>query len=97
MPWTRGPSRTSTDEWRWLKRDVIHRDGERCANCGSSGCRLELDHRVPHAEGGTDRMSNLQLLCQDCHDVKSKAEANRGKARRAARRRLPLTPHPGLR
>lgn len=97
MPWTRGRSRTSTDEWRWLKRDVIHRDGLRCAGCGATGCTLELDHRIPHAEGGTDALANLQLLCGPCHEAKTQAEANRGKARRAARRRLPTTPHPGLR
>ncbi len=96
MPWTPGLSRTSTDMWRWLKRDVIHRDGSRCAQCGATDQPLALDHRIPHAEGGTDALANLQLLCPPCHDAKTQAEANRGKARRAARRRLPPTPHPGL-
>jgi 5-methylcytosine-specific restriction protein A len=54
------------------------------------------DHIVPHAEHGTDDLSNGQGLCSPCHDVKTRAEIARGKFRvsKAAARRDP-EPHPG--
>lgn len=52
-----------------------------CAECGRHG-RITLatqrDHIVPLEEGGQDIESNVQGLCADCHDVKSKAERARG-------------------
>jgi 5-methylcytosine-specific restriction protein A len=32
------------------------------------------DHIVPLAEGGTDATSNLQPLCQSCHNAKTMRE-----------------------
>lgn len=46
-----------------------------CANCGSSE-KLEADHVKPvvdHPDLAND-MSNLQLLCEDCHKKKSRNE-----------------------
>lgn len=37
------------------------------------------DHIIPLAEGGTDDPSNIQPLCQDCSDAKTKQEAKRGR------------------
>ena len=34
--------------------------------CGS-GENLEIDHVVPLARGGSNRLENLQLLCRDCN------------------------------
>ena len=34
--------------------------------CGSRE-NLEIDHVVPLARGGSNRLENLQLLCQDCN------------------------------
>ncbi len=36
------------------------------------------DHIVPLEEGGTDTEDNVQNICADCHDEKSKAERARG-------------------
>lgn len=43
----------------------------------------QRDHIVALEEGGTDDDSNVQGLCKACHDVKSKAESQRGRARHA--------------
>lgn len=40
-----------------------------------------VDHRTPLAEGGADDDDNRQSLCKRHHDVKSAAEAARGRAR----------------
>lgn len=36
-----------------------------------------VDHAKRSADGGTDGIGNLQLLCADCHQAKTRAE-NKG-------------------
>jgi len=47
--------------------------------CCSCNCKLEskgfhLDHIKPLTSGGTNDESNIQILCKDCHMMKSKEE-----------------------
>jgi len=58
---------------RW---EVFKRDGHRCVACGASpaqdpSVRLEIDHTIPHAAGGSDDPTNLRTLCQTCNRGKS--------------------------
>jgi hypothetical protein len=48
-----------------VKRDVYKRD-KTCSNCGSTH-RLNFDHRVPYARGGTNDSENIRLLCFQCN------------------------------
>lgn len=43
----------------------------------------ERDHVIPLAEGGADDETNEQALCAACHEVKSIAESQRGRSRKA--------------
>lgn len=43
---------------------------------------IEVDHRVPLADGGTDFEDNVQGLCRGCHRDKTRAE-NSARAKRA--------------
>jgi 5-methylcytosine-specific restriction endonuclease McrA len=52
-----------TREWQAKRQRVMVRDGNRCAVCGRTGGRLELDHRVPRGSGGSDDERNLRLVC----------------------------------
>lgn len=70
-----------------LRRDPI------CRACGAAPS-TQADHILPHAEGGSDHMSNGQGLCTPCHDAKTRTEQARGRARRSLHR--PRPPHPGL-
>jgi len=92
--WTRGNSRTSTPQWKRLRRTAIRVFGNECARCGADGAdvRLELDHIIPVAEGGTDTLDNAQLLCGPCHQPKTQAEAACGRARRSPLRKPPIHP-----
>ena len=49
-----------------------------CQRLGRVTLATQRDHIVPLAEGGADDDSNVQGLCHDCHDAKSKAERQRG-------------------
>ena len=35
---------------------------------------LEVDHKIPLSDGGTNDIDNLWLLCRDCHKKKTIAE-----------------------
>jgi hypothetical protein len=54
---------------RDVKRAVWRRDRGQCANCGSRE-RLEFDHIVPIAKGGSNTERNVQLLCEACNRSK---------------------------
>ena len=55
-----------------IRHEVMLRDGGRCTSI-SDGKRCEstrfidLHHIVPVYEGGTNEVSNLTLLCSQCH------------------------------
>ena len=49
-----------------LRRLVLERDGRRCVYCGASD-RLECDHVIPVAQGGTDSLENLVTACLPCN------------------------------
>ena len=53
-----------------VKQAVWNRDGGKCVCCGSS-IRLEFDHVIPVAKGGSNFENNIQLLCYDCNRTKS--------------------------
>jgi hypothetical protein len=48
---------------------VWNRDGRKCVQCGSNE-RLEFDHIVPLAKGGSNTERNIQLLCEPCNRAK---------------------------
>lgn len=54
------------DHIRYL---VIRRSGFRCHYCGATG-KLEVDHIIPLAAGGTNDMSNLVAACPHCNRSK---------------------------
>ena len=58
----------------WLARrfETLKRDKYRCRLCGASTAdgddvRLEVDHRIARANGGTDAPDNLWTLCFACN------------------------------
>lgn len=65
----RGLPRSVTLSLRWR---VLKRDNFRCVACGRSpatevGCQLHVDHIVPSAHGGENRVENLRTLCAACN------------------------------
>jgi 5-methylcytosine-specific restriction endonuclease McrA len=53
---------------------IMRRDGFRCRICGVSsddGAKLEVDHIIARARGGSNDDKNLWTLCFDCNNGKS--------------------------
>ncbi len=63
-------------------------NGGRCAACGERRPELlQLDHKIPLREAPHLQLSagNVQLLCLDCHEIKTGIE----RSRRASSARFP--------
>lgn len=60
-----------TQDWKATREAIKIRDRNQCMNCGDSGeeTSLDLHHIVPRGQGGSDRISNLILLCRQCHEA----------------------------
>jgi 5-methylcytosine-specific restriction protein A len=83
--WNRNPSawqgKGSTRKWRTIRSAVLNRDKHLCVECKVNGiCNpaTEVDHIVPKNNGGTDALSNLQSLCKEHHEEKTKRESQHG-------------------
>ena len=62
--------------WRKLRKKVIARDKGMCQECRRKGIYnpgRDVDHIIDKADGGTDDMDNLQLLCVPHHTAKTAA------------------------
>jgi 5-methylcytosine-specific restriction endonuclease McrA len=57
-----------------LRFEIFTRDEYKCQYCGrtiSDGIKLEIDHKLPVAEGGKDNYDNLITSCNECNSGKS--------------------------
>jgi 5-methylcytosine-specific restriction endonuclease McrA len=75
-----------------VAREVYVRDEGRCTFCADDGRRcgerrlLQLDHLVPHAEGGEPTVANLRLRCRAHNLHAARAHFGADYVRAAARR-----------
>lgn len=89
-----GDPRTTSPQWRALRRAILIRDSYRCHICGHPGAD-EVDHLVAVSNGGTDHPTNLAAIHRrPCHAKKSSNEGN--EARWRNRRNRTAEPHPGI-
>ncbi len=68
-----------------------------CVGCGlptnDSTRKPQFDHRIALVNGGENRESNLQILCADCHQVKTYADvAMKSREAKRLKKRLGLKP-----
>jgi 5-methylcytosine-specific restriction endonuclease McrA len=53
-----------------VRQYLLEKFQRRCAYCGATGLPLQIEHVVPKARGGTDRVSNLTIACERCNAAK---------------------------
>src|SRR5213075_2149242 len=49
-----------------VRHEVWRRDRGTCVECGSRA-RLEFDHIIPVARGGSNTVRNIELRCEPCN------------------------------
>jgi 5-methylcytosine-specific restriction endonuclease McrA len=52
------------------KKNVMVRDGFKCAYCGTDKTRLTIDHILPKAKGGKSSFENCVASCKPCNTRK---------------------------
>lgn len=61
---------------------LLKRYKGRCPECGlmfTGDDLIEVDHKIPKKDGGTDKFDNLQPLHRHCHDVKTAQDKDAAK------------------
>lgn len=53
-----------------VREYLLEKWGRKCAYCGVEGVPLQVEHIVPKASGGSNRVSNLTLSCHTCNQKK---------------------------
>jgi 5-methylcytosine-specific restriction endonuclease McrA len=66
-------TRLNTFDWFVLRQKILIRDDKTCVLCGKKDC-LEVDHILPISLGGSNKLENLQTLCDVCHKKKTKQD-----------------------
>lgn len=52
------------------KRNVLIRDGFKCAYCGNDKEKLTIDHIIPKSRGGKTNFENCIACCRHCNNKK---------------------------
>lgn len=57
-----------------VREYLLEKWGRKCAYCGATDTRLEVEHIKPKSLGGSDRISNLSIACRPCNQKKGNQE-----------------------
>ncbi len=52
------------------RRNILKRDGHKCAYCGRGDLPLTIDHVIPKSKGGDESWENLVAACLPCNNRK---------------------------
>ena len=53
-----------------VREYLLSKFGRKCAYCGATQTRLEIDHVQARSRGGSNRVSNLAIACEPCNQAK---------------------------
>jgi 5-methylcytosine-specific restriction endonuclease McrA len=53
-----------------IRQYLLEKWGRKCAYCGTEQVALQIEHIIPRARGGSNRVSNLTLACEKCNQKK---------------------------
>ena len=55
-----------------VREYLLEKHKRKCAYCSDKDTKLQVEHIIPKALGGTSRISNLTLSCEPCNQKKGK-------------------------
>jgi len=58
-----------------VREYLLEKFGRKCVYCGAENIPLQIEHIVPKARGGSNRVSNLTLACEPCNRKKGNQTA----------------------
>jgi 5-methylcytosine-specific restriction endonuclease McrA len=58
-----------------VREYLLEKWGRKCAYCSETDIPLQIEHIIPRSRGGSDRVSNLTLACEDCNQRKGNQTA----------------------
>lgn len=61
--------RLEDDDWQIVRQIVLKRDKFKCCNCQADDETLDVHHVVPIGRGGSNRLTNLKVVCRSCHEL----------------------------
>lgn len=94
--------KTLPKDWTETRKRILTRDRFACQHVRVDTDRKcmkaarDVDHIVPHSQGGSEADTNLQALCPWHHTRKSGSEGGRASAAARAAREPAAPRHPGL-
>lgn len=53
-----------------IKEYLLEKYNYKCAYCSASNLALQVDHIIPQAKGGSNRVGNLTIACKKCNQKK---------------------------
>ena len=56
--------------WYEVREYLVETWHRTCVSCQKTGVPLQVEHLIPRARGGSDRVSNLTLACGPCNQQK---------------------------
>lgn len=59
-----------------VREYLLEKWDRKCAYCGKKDVPLQIEHIIPKARGGSNRVSNLTLACQPCNQKKGTQTAS---------------------
>ncbi|WP_414621309.1 RNA-guided endonuclease IscB [Calothrix sp. CCY 0018] len=57
-----------------VREYLLEKWQRKCAYCGATDTRLEVEHIRPKSKGGSNRVSNLAIACHDCNQQKGSTD-----------------------
>ena len=73
MVWSPKTNRPIIPGWDKIRKQILQRDKHTCVNCGAKHAN-QVDHIIPIWDGGSNLLTNLQTLCDSCHEIKTLKE-----------------------
>lgn len=78
-----------------LRRDIRAQQAYHCSFCGVRDADVEVHHKVPSRDGGSDNAQNADVLCPVCHDMMDREQENGLTYEQARKKLLPYASYLG--